>query len=128
MNTEKKKISHFKDLRVWQEAHKLVLLIYKETKNFPKEETYSLVDQMRRAAVSVTSNIAEGFGRYSYPEKTHFYYLAKGSLTELENQLLIALDVEYILQLQANEIQSQIETSHELLQGLIRKSKSFVNP
>jgi len=74
------KIEEFTDLIVWQEGHKLVLQIYKITKLFPKEETYSLTDQMRRAAVSVTSNIAEGFGRQGMKEKVQFYFLAKGSL------------------------------------------------
>lgn len=123
-----KKIEHFKDLIAWQEGHKLVLLIYEATKLFPKEESYSLTSQMRRAAVSLTSNIAEGFGRHSYPEKIHFYYMAKGSLTELENQLQIAIDIVYIKEVKAREIQAQILKCHELLHGLIRKSKSFVNP
>ena len=64
-----KKIKDFTDLTTWQESHKLVLMIYKVTGNFPKKETFSLVDQMRRAATSVTSNIAEGFGRQTYKEK-----------------------------------------------------------
>jgi len=65
-----KNIKTFTDLVVWQEAHELVLAIYKITKNFPKEEMYGLVSQMRRAVISVTSNIAEGFSRRSYKEKT----------------------------------------------------------
>ncbi|MBI4284820.1 MAG: four helix bundle protein, partial [Chloroflexi bacterium] len=67
--------------------------IYGITKLFPKSETYSLVDQMRRAASSVTANIAEGFGRQTYKEKLQFYFLAQGSLTELKNFILIAKDV-----------------------------------
>ena len=82
------KIDSFTDLVAWREGHKLVILVYKITKTFPREETYSLVDQMRRAATSITSNIAEGFGRQSYREKAQFFYLAKGSLNELTNQIL----------------------------------------
>ncbi len=75
--TNGEKIKTFTDLKAWQEGHKLVILIYKIIKLFPKEETYSLVDQMRRAATSVTSNIAEGFGRHSYKEKIQFYYFPR---------------------------------------------------
>jgi len=78
-----KKIQSFTQLNVWKETHKLVLLIYKTTDNFPKKETYSLTDQMRRCAISITSNIAEGFSRQSKKEKLQFYYVSKGSLTEL---------------------------------------------
>ena len=92
----KAKIRTFTDLKVWQEGHSLVLNIYEATEKFPKEETYSLIDQMRRASVSVTSNIAEGFGRQSYKDKLRFYYNAQGSLTELKNQLLVAKDVKYL--------------------------------
>ena len=77
----KKRIKDFTDLVVWKEGHKLVIEVYRITKTFPKEELYSLIDQMRRAVTSVTCNIAEGFGRKSYREKLQFYYLAKGSLT-----------------------------------------------
>jgi len=116
---EKKKIRAFTDLNVWQEGHSLVLKIYKATKSFPREETYSLIDQMRRAASSITSNIAEGFGRQTIKDKIHFYYLAKGSLTELENQILIAKDVGYL---------DELSLVQRLLQGFISKSKTFLNP
>ncbi|KKR76512.1 MAG: hypothetical protein UU21_C0008G0019 [Candidatus Levybacteria bacterium GW2011_GWA2_40_8] len=84
------KIQSFTDLEVWKQAHKLVIEIYRVTKKFPKEERYSLVDQMRRAAISITSNIAEGFSRQGKKEKLQFYFMARGSLTELQNQLLVA--------------------------------------
>jgi four helix bundle protein len=82
MNTTSK-IQSFTDLNVWREGHKLVVSVYKTTKNIPKTETYLLVDQMRRAASSITANVAEGFGRRSYKEKLQFYFLAQGSLTEI---------------------------------------------
>ncbi|HEY5600643.1 MAG TPA: four helix bundle protein [Patescibacteria group bacterium] len=120
------KIRSFTDLNVWQEGHKLVLMIYKATKRFPKEETYSLIDQLRRSATSITSNIAEGFGRQGYKEKIHFYYLSQGSLTELKNQLLIAKDIKYLNNSEFNELAQQANLVHKLLQGLITKSKSFL--
>lgn len=124
-NTDK--IRSFTDLRAWQEGHKLVILTYKITKTFPREETYSLVDQMRRAVVSITSNIAEGFGRQSYKEKIQFYYLAHGSLVELKNQILIARDVEYLEETDFDRLVERSNMTHQLLQGLISKSKTFVN-
>jgi len=122
-----KKIKTFTDLIVWQEGHKLVILIYQITKNFPKEERYSLVDQMRRAASSITSNIAEGFGRQGYKEKTQFYYHAKGSLTELKNQILIAKDIGYLKKDNLNKLVELANTTDQLLQGLIKKTKTFIN-
>jgi len=121
------KIQSFTDLNVWKEGHRLVLLIYKITKNFPREETYSLVDQMRRAAASITANIAEGFGRQTYKEKAQYYYLARGSLTELKNFILIAKDVGYINKDDFNVLVYQSNLTHQILQGLIQKTKSFIN-
>lgn len=122
------KIKSFTDLKAWQEGHRLVLLVYNVTKKFPREETYSLVDQMRRAAVSVTSNIAEGFGRHGYKEKVQFYYLAQGSLTELKNQIFIARDIGYLASADFTELEEKANFSHRLLQGLITKFKTFLNP
>lgn len=123
-----KKIKSFTDLNTWQEGHKLVVNIYEKTKDFPKEEVFGIVSQMRRAAVSITSNIAEGFGRQTYKEKTQFYYQAQGSLIELKNQLLIAKDVGYLNNENFGELADQINITHQLLQGLIRKTKIFMNP
>jgi four helix bundle protein len=121
------KIKEFTDLKVWQEGHRLVMLIYRETKTFPKEETYSLVDQIRRAVTSITANVAEGFGRQGYKEKIQFYYLAQGSLTELKNFLFVARDVGYMSNNRFEDIMNQLTITHQLLQGLLRKSKSFLN-
>jgi len=123
MNYEVQKIKSFTDLDTWKEAHKLVLMIYKTTKTLPKEELFGLTSQMRRAAVSITSNIAEGFSRQSYSEKIQFYSIAQGSTTELQNQLLIAKDVGYLTQKDFDEIASQSVIVHKLLNGLIKKSK-----
>ncbi len=82
---------------------------------------------MRRAAVSITSNIAEGFGRQTYKEKVQFYYQAQGSLTELKNQLLVAKDINYLNVENFSKIISQANITHRILQGLIKKSKTFIN-
>ena len=120
-------IKEFTDLNAWKESHNLVIITYKITSKFPLKETYSLVDQMRRAAASITSNIAEGFGRRTYKEKIQFYYLAQGSLTELKNQVIISKDVGYLDLNKYNLLTNQANTAHKLLQGLITKSKSFLN-
>ena len=120
------KIKDFKDLIVWKESHKLVLYIYKLTKNFPKDEIFGLVSQMRRSSVSITSNIAEGFGRQGYKEKIQFYYIAQGSLIELKNQIEIGKDVGYIKNINYNKVIEQANLSHKLLQGFIKKTKSFL--
>lgn len=124
MNNET--IKTFTDLNVWKEGHNLVIMVYKVTKLFPKEETYSLIDQMRRAASSVTANIAEGFGRQSYKEKVQFYYLAKGSLLELKNFILIAKDINYLGSESFTALVNQANIADQILQGFIKKSKTFI--
>lgn len=126
MESDKKKIKAFTDLKVWKVAHDLVLLIYKYTKTFPAEEKFILVSQMKRSVTSITSNIAEGFGRFSYKEKVHFYYNAHGSLIELKNQLIISRDVGYIKDSDFELIINRADDVHRLLQGLIRSSKSYI--
>lgn len=121
------KIKTFQDLVVWQKAHKLVIVIYEATKQFPKEELFALVNQMRRAAVSITSNIAEGFGRQSYSEKANFYGIAQGSATELQSQVLVARDVGYISSSDSQNLNEQIIEIHKLLSVLIRKSRDIHN-
>lgn len=122
-----KTIKEFTDLHTWQENHKLALLIYKATQLFPKGETFALVDQMRRAVISVTSNIAEGFGRQTIKEKVQFYYQAQGSLTEIKNQLIFSRDIGYLNREMYNQVINQANLGHQLLQGLIRKTKSFIH-
>ncbi len=117
-------IKEFTDLNTWKEGHKLVLMVYKI--KFPREEIYALSDQIRRAVVSITSNIAEGFGRHSIKEKIQFYYQAHGSLTEVKNQLIISKDLNYINQTDYQQIYNQLQTTHQLLQGLIKKTKTFL--
>lgn len=124
---EKQKIRAFTDLDAWKEAHQLVLMIYQETKNFPKDELFGLTSQMRRAGVSITSNIAEGFSRNSYLEKSHFYSISQGSNTELQNQLILARDVGYINTENFQKIINQSFKVHKIINGLIKKSKSIHN-
>lgn len=118
------KIQSFTDLRVWREGHSLVLDIYKITKKFPREETFGLINQIRRAAVSITSNIAEGFSRNSFKEKSQFYYIALGSLTELQNQLLISKDIGYISKQEFGELVEKTVNISKMLNGLIKSTKS----
>ena len=118
------RIKSFTDLVAWKEGHKLVLMIYEKTQMFPKEEKYGLIDQMRRAAVSITSNISEGFSRQSLKEKIQFYSIAQGSNTELQNQLLIAKDIGYLKQDPFSKIATQTTKVSKLLNGLIKYCKN----
>lgn len=127
MNQEFKKIKSFTDLNAWKEGHKLVLLIYKITKAFPKEEQFGLINQIRRAVISITSNIAEGFSRSSYKEKSQFYSMALGSLTEVQNQLIIARDLKYITQEEFRALAEQTIIVNKLLNGLIKKSRTMIH-
>jgi len=114
------KIKNFTDLNAYKEAHKLVLIIYKFTAKFPKEERYGLIDQMHRAAISTTSNIAEGFSRNTIKDKCQFYTLAQGSLTELQSQLLISRDLSYLTREDFNQIANQTVIVNKLINGLKR--------
>lgn len=127
METIKKTIQSFKDLNVWQEGHKLVLEIYKITQNFPRQEQFGLTNQLRRAAVSLTSNIAEGFSRTSYKEKLQFYAMALGSLTEIQNQLQIAKDINYLSEKEFNSLSEMTVIVSKLLNGLIKKTKTIIH-
>ncbi len=120
---ESRKIQSFTDLRTWQEGHRLVIEIYHLTKSFPKEELFGLVMQLRRASVSVTSNIAEGFGRANSKERAQFYAIALGSLTEVQNQLMIARDVEFLSHPDFATVFEQTVTVHKMLSSLMRKSR-----
>src|ERR1035437_1229381 len=91
-----KKIKCFNDLKAWQEAHALVLMVYKCTESFPDKEKFGLTNQLRRAVISVTSNIAEGFGRQTSKEKIQFYYHSNGSLLEIKSQLFAGRDLKYL--------------------------------
>ena len=108
----------FENMRAWQEARKLVVEVYRLLDGFPKFESYALCDQIRRAIVSVPSNLAEGSGRISTKEQMHFYEIAYGSLMEAYNQLIIAADLEYIGNEQLRNIQPQIDVVARMMNGL----------
>ena len=102
-------------------------MIYQTTKSFPKEELFGLVSQMRRCVVSITSNIAEGFIRQSYKEKLQLYSIALGSVTELQNQLLVAKDIGYVTNEKFKEIADQTIKVHKITNGLIKSSKTIIH-
>lgn len=114
-------VTNFKELIVWQKAMDLVLEVYGLVKLLPKEEIYSLSDQMRRAAVSVPSNIAEGQARNHTKEFIQFISIAKGSLAELETQLLVCVRLEYIDDEQTKKALALIEKIGKMLSGLQRR-------
>lgn len=117
------KIRSFSDLKTWQEGHQLVLMIYKITDEFPKNEIFNLTSQMRRCVTSITSNIAEGFSRKSSKEKSQFYYVALSSLTELQNQLIISRDLNYFQKEMFNQLSEQTIKVQKLVNGLVKSSK-----
>jgi four helix bundle protein len=113
----------FKDLIVWQEAIHLVEMIYQETRQFPKEEIYGLTSQIRRAAISIPANIAEGNGRRNRREYLYFLSVANGSLTELETHLVIAERLKFLRAEALEKLSPQIKSVAKLLTAL-RKALS----
>ncbi len=116
MNT----IRSFHDLKVWQEGHRLVIIIYKISQRLIDKKDFGLADQIRRAAVSVPSNITEGFSRTSSKEKARFYNIAQASLAELQYQMIICRDLEYINNQEHQNIEKQVTLVRKLLAGFIR--------
>jgi four helix bundle protein len=115
----------YTNLDVWIEARKLTNFLYTITKFFPKEEIYGLTNQMRRCAVSVPSNIAEGCGRQTSKETICFLHIARGSLFELETQCYLALDQKYLNEIQFEEIIGMIQSCKRLLNGFINYYKKL---
>lgn len=110
----------YTELEVWKKARIFTAYIYKLTSLYPKEETYGLTSQIRRCAVSVPSNIAEGSGRQHPKETMQFLAIARGSLYELETQIYVSFDVSLISEIQLQESLSQIEVLGKLINGYIR--------
>ena len=117
------KINDYCDITAWRKARGLVKRIYGATKLFPKDEMYGLTQQIRRASVSVPSNIAEGYGRGSLGDYIRFLQVARGSLFELETQVVLASDLEYLTEKQADSLIEDIRKCTRILQGLITKLK-----
>ncbi|WP_375418490.1 four helix bundle protein [uncultured Hymenobacter sp.] len=107
------------DLQVWQHCRKLVAEVYAASQNFPKHELFGLTNQLRRAAVSIPSNIAEGCGRQSLRDTINFLFIARGSLYELETQLYVALDLNYLSTDETEALQAHLVTCKKLLHGFI---------
>ncbi len=116
-------IQAFTDLIAWQKGHVLVLKIYAVTQTFPSTETFGLVSQLRRAAVSITSNIAEGYRRQSWKEKAQFFSISLGSITEIQNQILISKDVGYIEEHAYHDIARCAEEVSKITFGLLTKTR-----
>ncbi len=110
----------FKDLLVWQKSYDLCLRIYRITKDFPKIEQYGITPQLRRAALSIPSNISEGCGRRGTKEFIQFLYIAYGSNCELETQIMISRDLDFIDSQMAEELLSDIGNVERMLKGLIK--------
>jgi four helix bundle protein len=121
-------INKFTDLEAWKEAHKLTLLVYEVTAKFPKSELYGLVSQLRRAAVSVESCIAEGFCRYHYKDRLNFYYDARGSAGEVQSEIVDARDLSLAAEDNFQKIFNQAEKVGVILGGLIRSTEKLSKP
>jgi four helix bundle protein len=117
-------ISSFTDIRAWKLSKDLAIDIYKITEKYPKTEIFSLVPQMKRSAVSVASNIAEGFGRYSNKDQEHFYIMASGSLYELKNQIIISYELGFIHKDDFDNLIKKTDVAHKTLNAFIKSHKA----
>lgn len=118
-----KKIARFEDMTVWQEARELAVATYKITKQFPPDEKYGLTSQIRRSASSVSANIAEGFGRGSRKEHSHFYRIAFGSLLETKNFIYLSAKLGYIGQDEVDKIIAQIDSVQDQINTILKYFK-----
>lgn len=117
-------VKSYKQLLIWQKGIKIVVMVYKLTKNFPKEEIYALTSQLKRASISIPSNIAEGFGRQSDKSFNHFLNIARGSLNEIETQLIIAKELEFVFdEVLFNEIMFLIEEESKMINAFSKNLK-----
>jgi len=118
-------IKTFRDLKVWEKAHNLVLEIYKTTKNFPKEETYGLVAQLRRSGASIPTNIAEGFKRKSKKDYAHFINIAESSLEESKYHIILAKDLGYIKKEDFDKFVDMCDEIGKMLYSFHRKLTTY---
>ncbi len=112
------------DLDVWKEARKLVRLVYEHITDFPKNEIFGLQSQIKRAVISIPSNIAEGSGRNHRKDSLQFFFIARGSIYELETQIYLSFDLNFITEKQLEDLLNQIEIVRKLLSGFINYYKS----
>ena len=115
----------YKDLEVFKFCRKLISEVYTLTSSFPSEEKFVMVPQLRRCAISIISNIAEGNGRQYKKDAIQFLYISRGSLYELETQLIIAFDLKYITYEQYEQLEASIESCKKLLNGYINYMKTL---
>jgi four helix bundle protein len=120
-------MQNYKELRVWEKAHAFTLHVYVATKAFPKDELYSLTNQLRRAASSIPANIAEGCGKNSQPDLAHFLNIALGSSNEAEYFLLLSKDLNYLDLESHAKLSDQINEIKAMLILLINKVRSSTN-
>lgn len=116
---KKDKITSFYDLNVWKKANAFTVKIYQITNKFPRDERFSCTDQMRRAASSISANIAEGFNRYHSNDKIRFYLNARGSAGESKSHVLLAKDLKYINEVESNSLLSVLSEIEMMINGLI---------
>jgi len=122
-------LKNYKELNVWQKSYQFCLEIYRVTQKFPKEERYGITSQIRRAAVSVPSNIAEGYGRKTTKEYIQFLYIAYGSNCELETQILLSGDLGYIETDKLEILRDGVEEVERMLKALIKSlERTHSNP
>jgi len=114
----------FRQLQVWQKAHSIVLEIYQVTVDFPMEERFGLISQIRRASISVPANIAEGCGRGSDAELAHFLQIAMGSASELEYHLLLSNDLSYLNAMEYERIAALVVEVKKMLSSFIKKLRA----
>lgn len=114
----------FRSLKVWEKSHALTLTIYQATEQFPKQELFSLTNQIQRAAVSIPANIAEGCGKDSDAESKRYFSIAMGSSSELEYLLLLAKDLSYLQENLYQSIQNELVETRKMLNAFIQKLKA----
>jgi four helix bundle protein len=120
------KITSFTDLTVWKKAHELELHIYRMTAKLPRSEMFGIIDQLRRASISISANLAEGMGRGTYADRMRFYYNSRGSMYEVESLLLTARDLKYINEIEYNNVDQMVSEVGRLLNSFISKTRTLI--
>jgi len=121
-------LKNYKELKVWQKSYELCLKIYRMTTKFPKEEKYGLTAQIRRSAVSIPSNIAEGYGRKTTLDYVRMLYISYGSVCELETQILLAGDLDLLEKGELSKLKKDITEIERMLKALIKSLEKTLEP